>query len=202
MQHDRKNRPREPQFSGLRDEIPPFSSCARFKFSTPHKFFWGFAKLNTAADWIARALTFIALFALAWLLGDFMGVPVVSEIDWDGDFEQRDSSVTAFGMAVIVICGMLAARAGMAISAKSLRGGLKPREELQFIGCLVGLLIFAVIAALIFRAARGVHNIAANLLFNALVIAFAAGIAWTVKKWYDHRIKWLRETKSENGEQL
>nr|VFJ98679.1 MAG: hypothetical protein BECKH772A_GA0070896_1014410 [Candidatus Kentron sp. H]VFJ98925.1 MAG: hypothetical protein BECKH772B_GA0070898_1014610 [Candidatus Kentron sp. H]VFK03727.1 MAG: hypothetical protein BECKH772C_GA0070978_1014210 [Candidatus Kentron sp. H] len=74
--------------------------------------------MRTPIAWIVGIATFLGLFELTNLLGDAIGVPVHIYLDEPVVIEHRfydeetDIVSTSFGLAMTIICGMLASRVG------------------------------------------------------------------------------------------
>lgn len=153
--------------------------------------------MRTWAAWIVGIATYIGLSILAGILGELIGVPV--QIYFDEPIiiehryydEEKDSAFTAFGLAITILCGMAASRIGMAIHAKSWRGGVGLKGEYSFLAWAMGLCIYGIVGILIFLASRNVHNDFANFLFNVFDIVSGAGIAWAMYHWHNLRVAHL-----------
>lgn len=150
--------------------------------------------MRKAAAWVTAITAFSALMLSADFFGGAIGVPVRIEfgepivIEHQHYDEEKDSAFTTFGLATTIICGMLASRIGMAISAASWRGGVTPRGEIQFSAWLMGLSIYSAVGVLTYHASRGIEGGLASLLLSVLDLAFVAGIVWAMKTWHDRRL--------------
>jgi hypothetical protein len=163
--------------------------------------------MRAFVSWSVGIVSFFGLMAGFSALGAAIGVPV--QIFFDEPIivsnryyeEEHDSAFTSFGYCVLIVSIMVASRIGMAVSAKSWRGGLDFHEETKFQAWFFGLLILGCFSALLDLAFRDFHGKVSRIIFNVLELGAAAGIFWAMKTWHDLRVHRYdeRERRLDSG---
>ncbi|MEE9269662.1 MAG: hypothetical protein V3V49_05305 [Candidatus Krumholzibacteria bacterium] len=127
----------------------------------------------------------VALGAPVWI--DFGETIIVTQGSGRYAYEEEiDGTSTALGLAVTVLSIMLGARAGMAVHARRLDGGLSAKSRIDFRACFFGVAAYGFIGTLLYAAIGekdGILIVLHNLLqLGALVLIFVLFKRWRDRK--------------------
>jgi len=101
--------------------------------------------------------------------------------------EDINGEFTTVGTAFNFLSLMFAARIGMAVHSRRLNGGVSKKGNIDFIVWTVGIAIFGIMGAILFKIFNSSDSNFLNILKNILELTIGAAIFYFCKKWRDKK---------------